>query len=181
MISLTCNIDFALPYNVSSEADVAAANRRLAFMFSWFYDPIFFGKYPDEMTAIVKDGRLPVFTPDEIQMVKGSIDFLGMNHYTTNYFIDNSKEKIGNWDLDQQIIATPISIDGKQIGPQAESGWLYVYPPGIRGCLNWVSNRYNFPKIFVFENGVSVPNESEMKIADALHDQFRVDFYKGYT
>jgi len=50
-------------------------------------------------------------------MVKGSIDFLGMNHYTTNYYIDNSKEKIGNWDLDQQIIATPIGIDGKQIGP----------------------------------------------------------------
>jgi beta-glucosidase/6-phospho-beta-glucosidase/beta-galactosidase len=66
MISLTCNIDFALPYNVSSQADIDAANRRLAFMFSWFYDPIFFGKYPDEMTAIVKDGRLPVFTPDEI-------------------------------------------------------------------------------------------------------------------
>jgi beta-glucosidase/6-phospho-beta-glucosidase/beta-galactosidase len=66
IISLTCNIDFAIPYNASSEADVAAANRRLAFMFSWFYDPIFFGKYPDEMTAIIKDGRLPTFTPDEI-------------------------------------------------------------------------------------------------------------------
>ena len=63
---MTNNIDFAIPYNASSEADVQAANRRLAFMFSWFYDPIFFGKYPDEMTAIVNDGRLPTFTPEEI-------------------------------------------------------------------------------------------------------------------
>lgn len=139
-------------------------------MFGWFYDPIFFGKYPDEMTGIITDGRLPTFTPEEIQIVKGSFDFLGMNHYTTNYFKNDPNGKIGNWDHDQKVIDTVIGIDGKQIGPQAESGWLYVYPPGIRGVLNWVSNRYGAPKIFIFENGVSVPGESQMKISDAVHD-----------
>lgn len=34
--------------------------------------------------------------------------------------------------------------------------------------------------MIVFENGVSVPNETLMSIADAVHDLFRVDFYKGY-
>lgn len=32
----------------------------------------------------------------------------------------------------------------------------------------------------MFENGVSVPNESEMPIADAVRDTFRVNYYKSY-
>jgi beta-glucosidase len=149
-------------------------------MFSWFYDPLFFGKYPDEMTSAIKDGRLPTFTPEEIQMVKGSFDFIGMNHYTTNYYKDDPTNPGGGWFTDQKNIATPYGPDGKPIGPQAQSGWLFVYPQGVRGVLNWISNRYSFPKIVIFENGVSVPGENEMKISDAVHDQFRVDFYKGY-
>lgn len=34
--------------------------------------------------------------------------------------------------------------------------------------------------IYVFENGVSVPNENDMPITQAVHDTFRLDFYKGY-
>ena len=50
----------------------------------------------------------------------------------------------------------------------------------MRGILNWVSDRYNNSNIIVFENGVSVPGETEMPIAEAVHDKFRVNFYKGY-
>ena len=50
----------------------------------------------------------------------------------------------------------------------------------MRDILNWIDKRYNHPLIYVFENGVSVPNENQMKIADAVHDNFRIDFYKGY-
>ena len=75
---------------------------------------------------------------------------------------------------------TKIGIDGKPIGPQAQSSWLNVYPEGLRGILKWINDRYTNETIYVFENGVSVPNETKMSIADAVHDKFRVDFYKGY-
>jgi beta-glucosidase/6-phospho-beta-glucosidase/beta-galactosidase len=39
-----------VPYNVSSPDDINAASRSLAFAFGWYFDPIVFGKYPDEMT-----------------------------------------------------------------------------------------------------------------------------------
>ncbi len=55
-----------------------------------------------------------------------------------------------------------------------------MYPDGIRGSINWVSRRYNHPVIYIFENGVSVPGETELPLSQALHDTFRVDFYKGY-
>ena len=85
---MTTAVGFSLPYNVSSPADAAAANRSMAFRFAWYFDPIVFGKYPDEMTQLITDGRLPTFTPEEAQMVKGSYDFIGMNHYTSDFTKD---------------------------------------------------------------------------------------------
>ncbi len=65
MIGLTTNTDFAVPYNSSKPEDIEAASRSLAFAFGWYVDPIVFGKYPDEMTKLLTDGRLPTFTAEE--------------------------------------------------------------------------------------------------------------------
>ena len=63
----------------------------------------------------------------------------------------------------------------------AESSWLAVYGPGIRKLVNWVKKRYGDDSgIYVFENGVSVPNENKMSIVDAVHDTFRVNYYRQY-
>lgn len=43
------------------------------------------------MQKIVKE-RLPKFTPDQIALVKGSIDYIGINQYTASY-IKNSLVK----------------------------------------------------------------------------------------
>jgi beta-glucosidase/6-phospho-beta-glucosidase/beta-galactosidase len=50
MIGLTTNTDFSVPYNISKPEDIAAASRSMAFAFGWYFDPIVFGNYPDEMT-----------------------------------------------------------------------------------------------------------------------------------
>lgn len=50
----------------------------------------------------------------------------------------------------------------------------------MRGVLNWIHKRYSQPPVYVFENGMGVPHEGEMPIAQALHDTFRVEYYKGY-
>lgn len=49
-----------------------------------FIHPIVYGEYPKTMQDIVKE-RLPKFTEEEVKMVKGSIDFVGINQYTTYY------------------------------------------------------------------------------------------------
>lgn len=36
--------------------------------------------------------------------------------------------------------------------------------------MQWIDSRYGHPKIFVFENGVSVPQENELPIVEALKD-----------
>lgn len=96
---MTCNNDFAVPWNISDPLDHEAANRQLAFQFGWFMDPVVFGHYPEEMQDYISGGRLPTFTPDEVKMVQGSYDYIGLNHYTSSYFRDSGKA--GNdWQTD---------------------------------------------------------------------------------
>lgn len=40
--------------------------------------------------------RLPKFTEEEVKMVKGSMDFVGINHYTTYYMYDPHQSKPKN-------------------------------------------------------------------------------------
>lgn len=49
-----------------------------------FIDPLFFGDYPRSMRSRV-GRRLPKFSKIQAALVKGSLDFVGINHYTSNY------------------------------------------------------------------------------------------------
>jgi beta-glucosidase/6-phospho-beta-glucosidase/beta-galactosidase len=62
----------------------------------------------------------------------------------------------------------------------ADSDWLYVVPWGIRKLLNYINDRYDSPWIMITENGVDVPNEGSMPIAQAINDTFRVNYYSSY-
>lgn len=47
-------------------------------------DPIFKGDYPPEMRHRAGD-RLPQFSAEEQTLLRGSVDFVGLNHYTSKY------------------------------------------------------------------------------------------------
>ena len=49
-----------------------------------FAHPITFGDYPESMKVVVNN-RLPKFTDAQSKLLKGSIDFLSVNYYTSNY------------------------------------------------------------------------------------------------
>jgi len=51
-------------------------------------DPLVHGHYPEIMYTFVQD-RLPRFTEEESMALKGSFDFIGLNHYTTHYAQDD--------------------------------------------------------------------------------------------
>lgn len=60
--------------------DIAAAKRALDFQIGWFVDPLVYGTYPSVMREFV-GSRLPSFEPEESKMLRGSFDFIGLNHY----------------------------------------------------------------------------------------------------
>lgn len=172
-IGITLNGDWAMPYDNSPE-NVAAAQRALDFAIGWFADPVYLGHYPESMRMILGD-RLPVFTPEELVVVKGSSDFYGMNTYTTNLC------KAGGDDIFQGYVDyTFTRPDGTQLGNQAHSGWLQDYAPGFRSLLNYLYKRYKLP-IYVTENGFSVKDESMKPMPHVLHDEERVHYFRGTT
>ncbi|KAJ3056274.1 Beta-glucosidase 1B [Rhizophlyctis rosea] len=176
-IGITLNGDWAEPFDDTAE-NVAAAQRKLEFNIGRFADPVYLsGDYPPSMRAQLGD-RLPTFTKEESALLKGSSDFYGMNHYTTNYVWNRNEpptldDQLGN------VLKGFISKDGEELGPPAESPWLRPCPWGFRKLLNWLWNRYQTP-IYITENGCSVKGESDLGVEQAVHDTYRVNYFKGY-
>lgn len=48
-----------------------------------------YGDYPEVMKTNV-GSRLPSFTKQDSELVKGAFDFFGLNHYSSAYLEDNS-------------------------------------------------------------------------------------------
>jgi beta-glucosidase len=179
VIGITLNSDFALPLNESDAGDVEATARYLEFSLGWFAHPVIKGDYPDSMKTRIGD-RLPPFSEADKILLKNSVDFLGINHYTTAYVINQAQEGVVGWAKDKGTNETKFK-DGKPIGDVAQSTWLYVYPNGMRGLLNYISKTYGKDiDIWITENGVDAPKENEKKLDDVVKDDFRTSYLKGY-
>lgn len=84
-IGMNCNTNFFLPYNNTNPEDLYAVEVSMDFSFGLYYNPLNFGDYPESMRKYITGDRLPKFTEEESELVKGSFDFIGVNHYTSNY------------------------------------------------------------------------------------------------
>mmetsp|Transcript_21880 Transcript_21880/g.21058 ORF Transcript_21880/g.21058 Transcript_21880/m.21058 type:complete len:91 (+) Transcript_21880:383-655(+) len=89
------------------------------------------------MMELITENRLPTFTEEESALVKGSFDFLGLNHYTSKY-VHYTGEVGRDYESDGRLWLSEKDIDGNLIGPYADSYWLNVYPTGLRHLLNWI-------------------------------------------
>lgn len=175
-ISIPLNCDWREPLT-DNPADVAAAKRALEFYLGWFADPIYNGDYPDIMKKNVGD-RLPIFSDEDKQLIRGSTDFFGLNHYTTFYAAqakegDTENDPITNsgFFADQLVELSSDPAWGK-----TEMGWNVV-PWGLRKLLHWIDNRYNQPDIYITENGcafVDIPEDGQIK------DMKRIAYLNDY-
>lgn len=121
-----------------SEFDRHASERAMVFYVGWFADPLVFGQYPALMVSSMPRNILPVFTDEESLLLKNSVDFYSINHYTSKYVQLN----LNKHDEDYLGVLHHVFRDGKLIGEQAESDWLFVVPYGIRKSLEWIHRRY---------------------------------------
>ncbi|CAD5182755.1 unnamed protein product, partial [Musa acuminata subsp. malaccensis] len=165
------------PYTHSAN-DEAAAQRARDFHLGWFLHPLTYGYYPKSIREIVKD-RLPKFTADQVKMVKGSYDYVGVNQYTSYYMKDNgvTNPKPVSYQDDWHV-EFKFDRDGVPIGPQAYSGWLYIVPWGMYKAVTYVKVNYGDPVIILAENGMDQPGN--VTLPEGLRDTKRINFYKSY-
>lgn len=175
-IGITNNCDWREPATEAPQ-DIEASTRALEFFLAWFADPIYLGDYPESMKNRLGD-RLPTFTQEEIKLIKGSSDFFGLNHYTTMYASeadpqDTNSQIYGNGGLSEDQDVT-LSVDPEW--PLTSMQWAIV-PWGCQKLLEWISDRYGNPPIFITENGCSFEEE---EFQDIIADHKRIDFFDGY-
>eukprot|EP00057_Strongylocentrotus_purpuratus_P013815 XP_011668289.1 PREDICTED: cytosolic beta-glucosidase [Strongylocentrotus purpuratus] len=139
------------------------------------------GDYPELVKAVVGNmsraqgltvTRMPSFTPEEQQLIKGTADFFGLNHYSTR-FVAYKKPEFNPIPTVYDDFQAEFSSD--PVWPQAASEWLKVVPWGFRRLLNWIKNNYGDVPIYVTENGVSEPDG-----ALNLDDELRTKYYRSY-
>ncbi|CAN1181601.1 Beta-glucosidase 24 [Linum perenne] len=179
LISITLNTDWFIPYT-SSKEDTEAAQRALDFSFGWFMDPLTTGDYPKTMKDIVGN-RLPKFTKEESKLLKGSLDFLGINYYTSRYAFNYNgpPPPLQSYISDPNVNYTS-ERDGKLIGPATVAFWLNVYPEGLKDLLLYIKDKYNNPLIYITENGVPDDGKLKSKAGEAPADAFRIDALSGH-
>ncbi len=176
-IGITNNCDWREPLS-DSKSDKDAAQRSLEFFIGWFADPIYFGDYPEVMKERVGD-RLPKFTDEDKMMIKGSSDFFGLNHYTGLYAsaVDESS------DVQNEVYGNGGIFEDQYVQLTADPSWQMttmnwaIIPWGCQKLLEWISDRYDNPALFITENGCALDDEL---INGSVDDTVRKEYIEGY-
>jgi beta-glucosidase len=163
--------DFRYPLDPNSVDDQKAAERAMIFQYAWFTDPTVFGDYPDEMKDRIGD-RLPKFSDAQRKELIGSLDFMGLNHYSTLYAAPKSGEsQYGGYWTDMSV-----SFSSDDAWRKNYMGWS-TNPDGCRELLLWIGQRYPDLPIVITENGTS---ENEPDVNTAVHDEGRRQYFESY-
>lgn len=163
------------------ECDRLAVNRALAFVIAWVFDPLVFGDYPIEMRNIL-GSQLPRFSSEEKSLMKGSLDFIGINHYSTLYVKDCSSFACsrGGDHAIRGFLETTGFRDGIPIGDLTGMPRFFVVPRGMEKIVDYIKTRYHNMPMFITENGYSTPPKQGAALHDFLQDFDRVKFHKAY-
>jgi len=169
----------SLPLNPASAVDKAAAARTMDFEVGRDVAPLYTGDYP---ASVIASGTLPLrFTPAEKALLKGSVDFIGLDFYTSQWVTATPHCKPSSdtypecTDSFQQNPVTMIDI-----GRPTASDWNFDAPHAtIYGGIKYMVETYNATNILISETGMGVLNETNMPLAQVLEDVDRIAWYRG--
>jgi beta-glucosidase len=141
-----------------------------------------FGHYPPSMQKLAGD-RLPQFSTQASKLVSGSLDFVGINHYTTLY-ARNDRMRIrklimNDASTDAAVIPTAYR-HGKKIGEMAASRWLHIVPWGMFKLMKHIKEKYGNPPVIVTENGMDESNLPFSRLESVLQDYKRIQYHNDY-
>lgn len=152
-----------------SEADIAAAHQatfavkeKNSWSHSWWMDPVFFGKYPEDGLEFY-GGDAPRVGPDDLATISTPVDFLGLNNYQ-GLLVEG--DGAGGYR----------DVPFRQGHPRTAFNWP-ITPDSLYWGPRFFFERYGKP-LLITENGLSV--RDWVAVDGAVHDTARVDFTTRY-
>jgi beta-glucosidase len=118
----------------------------------WFADPLFLGRYPEDIWTLYGES-VPEVLDGDFDVIRRPIDFLGVNYYTRLTF-------------------------GGDPGPveRTAMGWE-VFPQGLRDLLLRLQRDYKPPLMYVTENGAAY---DDVLVDGQVHDPERVHYLERH-
>jgi len=146
--SPNANVGITLNLTPQEPASPSIPDRKLAvwmdgYINRYFLDPLAGRGYPQDM---VNSYGTPMdfILPADMNTIALPIDFVGVNYYTRNIARDKKTEN-------------NLPIEVERIGTITEMDWE-VYPLGLYKTLGRLHFDYEFPAIYVTENGAAFPD-----------------------
>jgi beta-glucosidase len=163
-IGLVVNIEPKYPASQSAQ-DLAATRRADAYMNRQYLDPVFFGRYPEELREIFGEAW-PSWPDADMALIAQPIDWLGINYYTRSVIRHDANH--------YPLQAAPV----RQNATYTETGWE-VFAPGLADTLNWIRQRYGNPPVYVTENGAAFYDPPQAGNG-GIDDPLRADYFRKH-
>nr|XP_034840218.1 myrosinase 1-like [Maniola hyperantus] len=169
-------------YEPLNEDEIEAAAEANQIMWAQYVHPVFSesGDFPPIMKERIAArsleqgfprSRLPEFTPEEIEYVRGSSDMFGLNHYVS-FFVYRNESVTGKYQspsLRDDLGVILYQPPEWQIG---ESEKVMFAPWGFYKLLTQIREDYGNPPVYITENGFATYG--------GLMDDHRVLYYREY-
>ncbi|KAK4437103.1 Oleuropein beta-glucosidase [Sesamum alatum] len=155
-IGIVLNSSYHYPFDSNSQDDQDASKRAIDFMLGWFLEPVLYGQYPESMLQYAKGNIVP-FSEDEQKGLAGSVDWVGLNYYTSD-FVTYEKS------------------------PPDCFAMVVDSSTGLYDHLQYLQNKYkqDMPPLYITENGVADQNDPSLTAKEACVDETRVQYYQEH-
>ncbi|EFN64606.1 Lactase-phlorizin hydrolase [Camponotus floridanus] len=172
------------PQNDDAQADIYGQRRGLEWYNGWLTHPIFSksGDYSKLMKNRINfksllqgfsRSRLRYFTDKEVQLIKNSADFLGIN------FCGEFKIRAAEvWDRDRISFKYDADIAFLLESENICNTGTEVTTSGFRKLLEWLDNNYILPDVYIIENACA--NIGEIANNEEMVDINRIIYFQQH-
>jgi beta-glucosidase len=151
---------------IETPANIAAAKKALRELNAAYLTVILEGRYTDAYLA--KAGAdAPKFTADDLKTISSPLDFVGLNVYTPNNYVQASDGPGG-----YEVLPVPESF------PKMASSWLTIGPESIYWASRLAAEVWGLKSIYITENGTS--GADKITSDGKIHDLDRVMYLRNY-
>jgi beta-glucosidase len=164
------HVGIALDFRPQTPASPSAADRAAAWheggvINRWFLDPISARGYPEDMRRAYGD-EMRFVQDGDLECIAAPLDFLGVNYYFRNIARSSAISEPRNM---PRSVLPNVEI--------TEMGWE-VYPEGLLNTLGELHFAYDFPALYVTENGAAY--RDQVGPGGQVQDPHRISYIKRH-